>query len=350
MYRSLLPTPPITVDRTSSRNSTEETERIESSPPSALQSDSSMSQLNTSVKKPLKMNMGYTPRFSNFLEDDTTTHTPFVHKHDIAPAEETATRICENRRCFSGGVPLGGDENCAGIDRQLVLGIYTEALSKLSELPEKHIQIAAECARKTRVILGIVPADPDDTVFTRAGQLLTLVEPQYANPRLDSAVDQFGMLAHWRLNAWRDDGWPEQYPAEAVKKETQRGQRLVDHMGNQSMTDGKMLEAVYDNEEMWNENSSRFSKENVERKRKSEMTAETKGKRGEATAESNGKSREATSASSSSGRRGRSSHVILDSEDEEDCGMESDDEDNTAMEPDDEDNRTMESDDDDDWT
>jgi hypothetical protein len=298
-----------------------------------------MPQLNTPVKKPIKTIMDNTPRFSKFLAESTTTRTPFVHNHDIVPAEETATRLRETQRRFSQGVPLGGDENCAGIDRQLVLGIYNEALSILSKLPDKHTQIAAECARKTRVILGIISADPDDTVFTLAGQLLKPLEPQYANPRLDTVVDEFGALAQWRLNAWRKDGWPEQYPAGAVKKETQRGQSLVDREGNQSMKDGRMLEAVYNDEEMWNENGLGSREENVEGNRKSKMTAEVKGKRGEAITGIKGKRREATSAYSSSGRRGRSGHVIMDSEDED-----------WTTEPGDEVNRTMGSADEDDWS
>ncbi|KAH4186455.1 hypothetical protein HBH70_157640 [Parastagonospora nodorum] len=339
MYRSLLPTPPLKDHLIPLRKSTEDTRSIGISPPSTLRSDSSMPQLNTPVKKPIKTIMDYTPRFSKFLADSTTTQTPFVHKHDIVPAEETAMRLRETQRRFSQGVPLGGDENCAGIDRQLVLGIYNEALSILSKLPDKHTQIAAECARKTRVILGIISADPDDTVFTLAGQLLKPLEPQYANPRLDTGMDGFGALAQWRLNAWRKDGWPEQYPAGAVKKETRRGESLVDHEGNQSMKDGKMLEVVYNDEEMWDENGLDSREENVEGDRKSKMTAEGKGRRGEAKTEIKGKRREATSASSSSRRRGRSGHVIMDSEDED-----------WTKEPGDEVSRTMESVDEDDWS
>ena len=299
-----------------------------------------MSQLNTPGKKPNKTIMGYSPRFSKFLSDDTATHTPFVHKHEITPSEETATRLRETRRRFSGGVPVGGDENCAGADRRSVLGVYSDALSKLSEHRDMHMQIAVECTRRTRVILGLITADPDDAVFTEIGQILKPLEPQYANPRLESVVDQSGLLAYSRRTAWQKEGWPERYPAGAVKEETQRGHRLVDHSGNQSMTDGKMLKAALEDEDMWNEDGLGSSKEKFDWKQRSELTAEARSKRGEATPESNGKSREATSSSSSSGGRGRSRHVISGSEEEDDWGME----------PDDEDDSNMELEDDDDWT
>jgi hypothetical protein len=185
-----------------------------------------------------------------------------------------------NTQClFAQGIPPGGDDKCAGLDRQTVLNIYTEALSLLSSSPQKHTQIAAECTRKVRVVLGIVSADPDDTVFTRTGQLLKPLEPQYANPRLEAGEDEYGNLAQWRLNAWRNDGWPEKYPAYAVKKEKKKGERLVDHMGKQSLSDGIMLTRVMQDDEMWDDDGMGYSGEmRVVKKRKGRVTYDNEDK------------------------------------------------------------------------
>jgi hypothetical protein len=248
MYRSLLRTPTQPLLRENSRNSTERTQ-------SALNSDTSacstvMPPLNTPVTV-----LDHSPRFSNYINGDEMPSQNFVHNHQRTPAEATVIKLRDARRRFAKGTPADEDAICAPTDRQLVLNVYNEALCTLSDVPEKHLQIEAECNRKIRVILGIVSADPDDPVFTPNGQLLKPLEPQYANPRLSHSGDPYGRLAHWRLSAWREDGWPARYPAEAVGAEKKRGQQLVNVEGTQKMKDRAMLNKVIEDSDMWKDDS-----------------------------------------------------------------------------------------------
>jgi hypothetical protein len=172
---------------------------------------------------------GHSPRFSKFLSDAPLPANQFVHSHEVLPAEATANSLRETRHRFAQKVPSGDDEQKhAALDRQNVLAVYTQALAQLHSIPNKHIQIAAECTRKVRVILGIVSADPPDPVFTTNGQLLAPLEPQYANPRLEARDDPECYRAQWRLNRWRKEGWPHRYPTEAVRREEMvKGEKLV---------------------------------------------------------------------------------------------------------------------------
>jgi hypothetical protein len=210
-----------------------------------------MPPLDTPVTSPQNTVLVYTPRFSKFLSDEDMPSQEFIHNHQPIPAEATVMRLHDARRRFAKGTHVDKESKCAPTDRQLVLDIYNRALSALPRLPKDHTQIEAECNRKVRVVLGIVSADPDDPVFTTNGQLLKPLEPQYANPRLSHSEDPYGRLAHWRLSAWREDGWPARYPAQALRAEKKRGQQLVDENGTQKMKDRAMLNKVIEDQEMW---------------------------------------------------------------------------------------------------
>jgi hypothetical protein len=178
---------------------------------------------------PEKTVQGYSPRFSKFLSDEPAPSKIFVHDHDITPAESTAISLHETRHRFNKKPPeTHENRQNQALDRQNVNNVYNQALDKLGEIPEKHMQIAAECTRKVHVILGIISADPSDPVFTTSGQLLKPLEPQYANPRLEAIDDPQCYRAQWRLNQWRKEGWPDKYPAEAIRREEkEKGERLV---------------------------------------------------------------------------------------------------------------------------
>jgi hypothetical protein len=175
---------------------------------------------------------GYSPRFSKFFSEEPLPSNSFVHDHEFTPAVATSTSLRETRHRFSKkpSEPTKDDEERVffALDRRAVLNVYDEAILRLGTQPEKHIQIAAECTRKVRVILGIINADPTDPVFTTTGQLLAPLEPQYANPRIGFADDQEGHRAQWRLERWKKEGWPDEYPAKAVRREEkEKGERLV---------------------------------------------------------------------------------------------------------------------------
>jgi hypothetical protein len=154
----------------------------------------------------------------------------FVHDHIVTPAEITANSLRETRQRINMKVVEEDDEEreCIALERRYVTDVYDQAIAKLGELPDNHVQIAAECTRKVRVILGIITANPSDPVFTTAGQLLKPLEPQYANPRIESREDTDSHRAQWRLEQWRKEGWPHQYPVDAIRREREeKGERLV---------------------------------------------------------------------------------------------------------------------------
>jgi hypothetical protein len=103
-----------------------------------------------------------------------------VHDHIVTPAEITANSLRETRQRIHMKVIEEDDEEreCIALERRYVTDVYDQAIAKLGELPDNHIQIAAECTRKVRVILGIITANPSDPVFTTAGQLLKPLEPR----------------------------------------------------------------------------------------------------------------------------------------------------------------------------
>jgi hypothetical protein len=210
-----------------------------------------MPSLVTPATSPLEPEQDHTPRFSKFFSaaEDTMSAQSFIHNHVPTPAEETALTISHTRRRFAQGVPDDGKDDCAPLDRRAVLDIYAQALAKISEFPNKHTQIAAECTRKVRVVLALIDPKPCDPVFTTAGQLLKPLEPQYARPRILAVDDQYGYRAQWRLDAWRREGWPDRYPGQAVSREqSEKAEKLV---GRNCLRNQEIRRRMVDDEEMW---------------------------------------------------------------------------------------------------
>ncbi|KAF1919881.1 hypothetical protein BDU57DRAFT_570017 [Ampelomyces quisqualis] len=196
-----------------------------------------------------------TPPFDYFLSPKSSPVDNLIHKYEATSSEKTAFTIRETRLRFARGTPDHGGDHCTALDRRTVLDIYAQALGQLSSAPEKHIQIAAECTRKVRVVLSLITADPDDIVFLTAGQLLSPLEPQYANPRIERGDDQYGYRAQWRLHAWRREGWPGKYPGKAIEREMKtKGEGLV---GKGKVSDAALKQKFLTRNGMW-EDGDRF--------------------------------------------------------------------------------------------
>ncbi|KAH7088726.1 hypothetical protein FB567DRAFT_619473 [Paraphoma chrysanthemicola] len=157
----------------------------------------------------------------------------FPPDHILTPADQTLIAINTQRALFTAKIPPGGtdDPSCPvyATDRIAVLEIYANALRAIDrkepDLKPHHAQIALEADRKIKVVLGVLSADPTDTVFMGPGQgqFLVPIDPEYANPRI---VDNSNR-AQYRLDAWRRDGWPKAYPANAIATEKRPGERMV---------------------------------------------------------------------------------------------------------------------------
>lgn len=61
-----------------------------------------------------------------------------------------------------------------------------------------------------------------------------------------------------RLFAWRSEGWPAKYPADAVRAEKKRSQQLVGKTGAQSINDGAMLIKAMRDGEMWDDEGTGY--------------------------------------------------------------------------------------------
>jgi hypothetical protein len=207
-----------------------------------------MPALETPPTTPPQPEEEHTPHFSSFLAAASPPNR-FIHNHKSNLAEATSLKIRETRRLFAQGTPEDGKADCAPLDRRAVLDIYAQALEKLGTLPHKHEQIAAECARKVGVVLGMINPKPCDPVFTTSGQLLKPLQPQYAHPRIWTKEDEYGYRAQWRLEAWRREGWPEKYPGQAVSCEASgKAERLV---GRGSLRNAEMRRRVVDDHSLW---------------------------------------------------------------------------------------------------
>jgi hypothetical protein len=207
-----------------------------------------MPALETPPTTPPQPEEEHTPHFSSFIAAANPPHR-FIHNHKSNPAEATSLKIREMRRLFAQGTPEPGKEDWEPLDRRAVLDIYAQAIEKLGTLQAKHEQIAAECARKVGVVLGMINPKPCDPVFTTSGQLLKPLQPQYAHPRIWTKEDEYGYRAQWRLEAWRREGWPEKYPGQAVSREASgKAERLV---GRGSLRNAEIRRRVVDDQSLW---------------------------------------------------------------------------------------------------
>lgn len=150
--------------------------------------------------------------------DDTATYS---HRdpNSLSESGQTARQLREARDRFAKKIPVEGNKLCYSADRSAVLDVYRQALASIDA--QNHTLILSEATLKVKVILGIRKAAPHDVVFTTGGVLLKPLEPQYAEPRIQSRDDTNGYRATWRLIAWRKEGWPTDYPKAAVDRELQ---------------------------------------------------------------------------------------------------------------------------------
>ncbi len=148
--------------------------------------------------------------------------TDVIHSntHFISESAQTAAELRCARDRFAAGVQLEGNRLCYVADRAATLAVYQEALAKIDS--QNHHQIHSEANIKIKTVLGIRQAEADDIVFAAGGMLLSPLEPQYAEPRIEFADDLYGYKAACRLKAWRTNGWPNTYPHNAVENEKKR--------------------------------------------------------------------------------------------------------------------------------
>lgn len=133
--------------------------------------------------------------------------------------EQTLAKLRKERLRFTKTIPNDlSSKICCPRDRGAVLDIYTEVLSKINA--ENHKQLYVEANTKIKVILGILKVGPRDEVFTR--MLLEPIEPLYARPRIEFRKDKYGHRAATRIQEWRKDGWPDRFPAKAIREEKAR--------------------------------------------------------------------------------------------------------------------------------
>jgi hypothetical protein len=180
----------------------------------------------------------------DLMSTGTNQRFGFTHQHENTPAKRTLLELQRKKEQFAARSSNGEDNSCNAVDCSAVLHVYNKAIEVLENAPHKHQQIASECNLKVRIVLALLDADPDHPAFLSAGQLLPPLEPQYANPRIDAGDDDCSYRAQWRLNCWRKEGWPEVYPAKAIKRELNH-ERLV---GMNRMIDAELRNKFFDEE------------------------------------------------------------------------------------------------------
>ncbi|KAH9874789.1 hypothetical protein IAQ61_003979 [Plenodomus lingam] len=159
----------------------------------------------------------------------------------------TAQRLRSERDSFARRFEANNKNRiCCAVDRAAVLTVYNEALEMVAEWEvqqtktqaafapsssflgrneaERYRALIHEVKTKSKVILGIVDAGPDHSVFSNS-LLLNPLEPQYATPRIDMHDDSKQYYATRRLNAWRTEGWPHKYPVAAITLESNNNRR-----------------------------------------------------------------------------------------------------------------------------
>jgi hypothetical protein len=164
-------------------------------------------------------------------------------------ANQAVLSLCQTRGDFAAKIPFDGDDTCNTASRAAILDVYNEAINKLRELPHKHVQIISESSLKVRILLSLLDADADHPVFSSVGQLLRPLEPQYANPRIEAEDDEYGHRAQRRLDKWRQEGWPDNYPKVAIETEM-KSEKLV---GRKMMSDFELRDKYYNEQGILNE-------------------------------------------------------------------------------------------------
>ncbi|KAF2844754.1 hypothetical protein T440DRAFT_409531 [Plenodomus tracheiphilus IPT5] len=185
-----------------------------------------------------------------FFQDALSAASAITSENSSHERDSThiARQLRDERDYFARQVEVGNNSAiCCAEERAAVITIYNEAIEKIAKwdahhsnfqvkssggipVPEKEYAgkytfLTHEVQTKTRIIIGITHADPDDSVFSN-NLLLKPLEPHYATPRIDMHEDNMRHRAAWRLKAWRTEGWPDKYPADAVALEAKRDRRV----------------------------------------------------------------------------------------------------------------------------
>lgn len=175
-------------------------------------------------------------------------------QHIAAKIQDLHARFAAHNEPF-------GNPHCSGPDRRAVLSLYCEALAKLEHTtPVIALRIHVEVMRKAHTILGLRPAEPDDDVFYTKDAVLSPLEPQYAEPRLDfydsfgEGNDRYYWAGYTRLQEWRKGGWPKDVPWGAVQRERrEREWKENSGMGLLRETAGEALMAAFEGAVDWGE-------------------------------------------------------------------------------------------------
>ncbi|KAI8942858.1 hypothetical protein NX059_000898 [Plenodomus lindquistii] len=182
-------------------------------------------------------------RYRDFFHSShSPTVVPYVAQNIRLPAR-VAYQLRIARDSFAGQAKINNmGTTCCATDRAAVLAVYNEALEKIAEWevqqeepqipfatsrntsdgedPERYNLLLQEVQTKTKIILGVVDAYPEDAAFGTT-QMLSPLEPMYANPRIDLHDDNYRRLAAQRLKDWRAEGWPARFPAKAYAAEAE---------------------------------------------------------------------------------------------------------------------------------
>lgn len=229
--------------------------------------------LSDIVETPYKGNTARIPGtdFQRFFRDGESKMSP----DDVAgmtPPASTAYEIQEARDQFAKNIsPMNWHKRCCAVDRAAVLVVYNEALQKIGtwshegmrvqnissskrkqvkeELAQRCRALSTEVTIKVKVILGISAAEATDMVFANT-MLLSPLEPQYSEPRIEFNDDREQLRVAARLKAWRDEGWPDRYPRLAITEEG-KAERLWRRHGL-GRTDMRAMALQWPNE-IWGE-------------------------------------------------------------------------------------------------
>jgi hypothetical protein len=155
---------------------------------------------------------------NDFLYSGPLDATNSTRSGVLGDAPQLSDRLLERRLRFTTQIPISlNSDICSPRDRRAVLAVYDEAMETIKSTNANYLEVEAEAEAKIKTILGIELADANDRVFLK--NLLSPIDPTYAEPRIEASDDGLSYHASWRLHEWRQDGWPGSYPGRAIEKE-----------------------------------------------------------------------------------------------------------------------------------
>jgi len=189
-------------------------------------------------------------RFEDFFQQESPSKISSAAsgRRPMSASSSMAHQLRDKRDRFARQIEISNwNKLCCAVDRATVISIYNEALQIIAQWDthrstvqinyahdagsleqhniERYNQLEQEVDSKVKIALGVTSARPDHAVFSNR-MLLQPLEPRYATPRIEYHNDPNQYHSEWRLEAWRKDGWPEKYPAKAIKSEIRAGTRV----------------------------------------------------------------------------------------------------------------------------